>query len=148
MSSKFTESELRAALAETGGNMSAAARILGCAKSTVQKAVGRHPDSKAERRAHVVQEPSGPDIKVAAATGGFNLKGKTLMAKKPTDVWGPRFNALRTETGYPPDVLAKQWGASLETVRKKARDAGAVRYTEQDGQYIEVIVHPKTRGGK
>lgn len=88
------------------------------------------------------------EIKVAAASGGFDLKGRTLMAKKPTDVYGPRFNALRMETGYLPEVLAKQWGCSINTVRDRAKGLGAIRYTEQDGQYIEVVVNPKTRGGK
>jgi len=144
MSSRFTDAELKAALEKTGGNMTDAASILGVARSTVTRARDRLPDA--------ARSPSGEGsdqtVKVSKASGGFDLKGRPLMAKKPTDVWGPRFNALRLETGYLPDVLASQWGASVETVRKKARDAGAVRYTEQDGQYIEVIVHPKTRGGK
>ena len=88
------------------------------------------------------------EVKVAMASGGFDLKGRTLMAKKPTDVYGPRFNALRIDTGYLPAVLADQWGCSANTVRDRARSLGAIRYTEQDGQYIEVIVNPKTRGGK
>ena len=50
MSSKFTDAELQDALGRAGGNMTAAARILGVAKSTVQKAMGRHPDAAKDRR--------------------------------------------------------------------------------------------------
>lgn len=88
------------------------------------------------------------EIKVAPATGGFDLKGKPLMAKKPTNIWKPRFNSLRKETGYLPEVLAEQWGCSTTTLRARARALRALRYTELDGQYVEIVVNPQTRDGK
>jgi hypothetical protein len=120
------------ALVAEHGSIKGACRVLRMSPKTIRKAL----------------KSDGQEVKVAPARGGFDLKGRTLMAKKPTDVYGPRFNALRLETGYLPEVLSAQWGCSVNTVRDRARALGAIRYTEQDGQYIEVIVNPKTRGGK
>lgn len=131
-----TDQEIRAAL-ESGMTQRAVMSSMACGRHRISRIASTMPETS-----------TTAEIAVQPATGGFSLAGRNLMAKKPTDVWGPRFNALTVDKGYMPDVLSKQWGCSLNTIRDRARAAGAIRYTEMDGQYIEVIVNPKTRGGK
>ena len=131
--------EQAAELLRKHGSIRAAHAATGLNRKTIARAL-------AQTATAGVKQPA--EIKVAAATGGFDLKGRILMARKPTDIYGPRFNALRLETGYLPETLATQWGCSVSTVVERAKGLGAVRYTEQDGEYILVIVNSKTRGGK
>ena len=131
-----TEAEIRAAL-ESGMSQRAIMSSMACGRSRLNRIASTMTETSEQ-----------PEIAVQPAAGGFSLTGKALMAKKPTDVWAPRLNALKLDVGYMPDVLAQQWGCSINTIRERARAAGAVRYTEVDGQYVEIIVNPKTRGGK
>ena len=119
------------------GTIEAAAKVMKVGKAKIEAALGQKGE-----------EFEKAEAKVAAASGGFSLQGMQLIAKRPTDVWGPRFNALKLDTGYLAEVLAKQWGCSLNSVRDHAREKNAIRWTEHEGQYVEVIVNPKTRGGK
>ena len=64
-------------------------------------------------------QPAQESVKLSPVTGGISLQGKSLIAKKPTDVWGPRYSSLRKETGYYPETLADQWGVSVATVRRE-----------------------------
>ena len=131
-----TDAEIRAAL-ESGMTKRAVISSMGCGSYRLNRIASA-----------MTGTPDRTEVPVQPAAGGFSLAGKALMAKKPTDVWGPRLNALKLDLGYMPDVLAQQWGCSINTIRDRARAAGAIRYTEVDGQYIEIIVNPKTRGGK
>jgi len=64
---------VEAAVAKANGNMSAAARALGCAKSTVQKTMGRHPDCAAGKR-------NEGTLTAAAILARFNVIDR-VMAK-------------------------------------------------------------------
>lgn len=97
--------------------------------------------------------PSAPDETptVTGATSGFVLKDKPLLAQKPTDIWRGRFYALRRGMGYRIENLAREWCASEDTIKSKAKREGALRYTEDPeavGQYIAIAVHPETQKGK
>jgi hypothetical protein len=97
-------------------------------------------------------QPQAEPQEVSPVTaGGFALAGKSLLAKKPTDVWKGRFFALRRGIGYRVETLQAEWSASDEIIRSHARDHGALRYIEDPdakGQYIACIVHPDTPKGK
>lgn len=114
-----------------------------------KRAVAREAHISADRLRRALQtDDAGPALRVAPANGGFRIEGKALLAKRPTDVWGPRFRSLRSGLGYYPKTLAVEWGCGEATVRDHARAAGALRYTEIGGSYVEVVVHPDTRSGK
>lgn len=126
-------------------NMAAAARSLGITAPALRKRI------KAAKPELLDRGCGGRLTEVAPADGGFNLDGRKLLAKRPTDVWKARFFALKPNTGYMIQHLADQWGNSADTVRSKARRFGALRYVEdadKPGNYVACIVHPDTPKGK
>jgi len=136
----LTADAVMAMVAECGGNQSEAARRLGCSKSTVQGYVQRHGHSRPAQ---------DHDIPVTPADGGIPLGGRQVLAQRPTSAWPARFNALAEGRGYPLESLATQYGASVSTIREKAKALKCLRYVESDsGEYVACVVHPNTPGGK
>lgn len=120
-------------------------------RSLAQKAKVTENKARAFLDGARTTEDAGVPAVVTGATSGFVLKDKPLLAQKPTDVWRGRFYALRRGMGYRIENLAREWCASEDTIKSKAKREGALRYTEDPeavGQYIAIAVHPETPKGK
>jgi len=117
---------------------------LKCTQKTTNTAIREYN----ERNGAIEGSESPSNLKISQADGGFSLQGKVVLAKKPTSVWPARLRALKKNTGYRLESLADQWGASVATVREKAREQKCLRYIEIEGEYVVCVVHPETKGGK
>lgn len=132
---RVTLEKLKALVAEAG-SVRAAARKAGVGVTTLRD---RMMSLKA-RELETLAYRSG-----ATRDGRFALAGVRLLERRPADSIKGRFYGLRRGTGYMASALAREWGISLETLRRHAREYGALRYVEVSvGNYDLCVVHPDT----
>lgn len=100
---------------------------LNVTRESVKNHVTRVWESRAPEEEVEVEEPRG-----------FELKGVRLLDRKPHgDV-----RSLKPGYGYTVSELADKWGMSQDTVRKRAREAGALKFVEIDGEWVQCVVNP------
>jgi hypothetical protein len=133
------KAKAEAAVKAAGGNVAAAARALGVAKSTVQKAMGRHPDARRNDDATIA---SGQQDGLR----GFAVGEATRCAsKKPSTTVRARFYSLKRGMAYKLVDVAREWVLSEETVKRHAQDADCFRYVEMGKETWEpCVMHPDT----
>lgn len=140
-------------LVDTFGSVRGASKATGIPRTTLQRRVAgveratyprptgaAHPPApSAKRSATNVEDDTAP------ATGGFSLRGVSLLVERPQGTIKKRLYSLRRGMGYRVDELSKEWHVTAETLRKHAKDYDALRYVElTPGEYVACIVHPDT----
>jgi len=101
--------------------------------SELRNRSGYTPNAKASKQS----QPS--------AKGGISLRGVNVSSNRPTDTVRPKLYQLPKGHGFPIDELSRNWGVSVDTLKKHARPLNCVQYVEVDpGQWVQCVIHPET----
>lgn len=84
------------------------------------------------------------ESRTSDVTGGITINGVRMSSYKPAETIRRRFFSLRRNMAYPISELSKQWIASVETLRKHAKQAKCLRYVEINHEWVPCILHPDT----
>jgi hypothetical protein len=115
------------------GSLAKAAAALGCAKSSVWKAM------------NVGAVAASPRAPVAASLGGISLASARVSVDKPAEGLKRLIYGLKRGMGYPVEEVAAAWARSTDAVRKHARDQNAILYVEvAPGDWKLCVMHPDT----
>ena len=130
----MTKHEARELVAKYG-SMTAAAERVGCGRGKIKRALAQ-PD-EVENECSVLDAPAG------VAT--FSLRGVSVLSKRPQDTLKGKLYGLKRGVGYKVEDLAGAWHLSVETLRKRAKEHGALGYVEATpGEFVAVVVHPES----
>ena len=132
----MTREEAIAARSKYGG-IKQAARALGVSYSMMQRRLAGEGEGRP-----VTPAPATP---AQAPLGGIALSSARVSVDKPAEGLKRLIYALKRGMGYPVEQIAAQWCRSTDSVRKHAREHGALLYVEvAPGDWKTCVLHPDT----
>ena len=146
--SRLSPQEARDAIEKHGG-LRAAARALGMDNGFLSRISKRpdKPDPRAGREAFVDEAASRPDT----VTGGIYLTPATRICdRRPPVTVRAKFYSLQKGKAFKLSDLSRQWGFSVETITRHARDEGCFAYVDTTGHddFEECAMHPETAAAR
>jgi len=144
------ESDIRKAMAMHDNVARHAAQELGMSQTTFRrhmlklglKAEGQVRPSRPAGKT-LAEVFAGEDAPAADMPRGIDLTNRRVVDKKPPVTVKAKLYALKRGKGYPIGDAARDWGVSVETLRRHARDVDAVCFVEASPEeWIEVVTYP------
>jgi len=136
----ITKQEAEALMVKFEGNKSAVARHLGIQRATLRGILDGDP------KAGVLVTRREDQVAAHKVTGlkGLEIGGLRMARKKPADSIKSRLYTLEQGKGYPIDEAAREWGVSVETLRKHAKEVDAVMFVELTPEnWIQMLIYPR-----